>query len=109
MKVAKLQREQRPTGQKLSVSGQAAENALAATELISSERPLHDYVEEVSERTEVRMGVPLPMGTHQDRGGVTSLFFSRHASRVQLELFDHPKDAAAARVIRFGSRAQPHW
>jgi glycogen operon protein len=98
MKVAKLQRKHRPTGQKLCVSGQAAENALAATELISSERPLHDYVAEVSERTEVRMGVPLPMGTHQD-GGVNFAFFSRHASRVRLELFDHPQDAAATRVI----------
>ena len=99
MNVAKLQRKQRPTGQKLSVSGQAAENALAPTELLSSERPLHDYVAEVSERTEVRMGVPLPMGTHQDGGGVNFAFFSRHASRVRLELFDHPQDAAAARVI----------
>ena len=28
-----------------------------------------------------------------------SPFFSRHASRVRLELFDHPEDATAARVI----------
>ncbi len=32
-------------------------------------------------------------------GGVNFAFFSRHASRVRLELFDHPQDAAAARVI----------
>ena len=99
MKVAKPQRKQRPTGQKLSVSGQAADNALAAIELPSSERTLHDYVAEVSERTEVRMGVPLPMGTHEDGEGVNFAFFSRHASAVRLELFDHPQDATAARVI----------
>src|ERR1035441_9625414 len=95
----KLKRKPRPTGRKLSVLGQAAEKALAATGLTTSERPLHDYVAEVSERTEVRMGVPLPMGTHQDGGGVNFAFFSRHASRVRLEWIDHPQDAAPARVI----------
>jgi glycogen operon protein len=95
----KLTRKRQPTGRKLSVLGQAAEKALLATGLTTSERPLHDYVAEVSERAEVRMGVPLPMGTHEDEGGVNFAFFSRHASRVRLELFDHPQDAMAARVI----------
>jgi isoamylase len=63
------------------------------------ERPLHDYMAEVSERTEVRTGVPLPMGTHEYGGGVNFAFFSRHASRVRLELFDLPIDATPARVI----------
>ena len=63
------------------------------------ERPLQDYVEEVSEHTEVRRGVPLPLGAHESEGGVNFAFFSRHASRVRLELFDHPEDATAARVI----------
>lgn len=38
------------------------------------ERPLHDYVAEVSKRTEVRRGVPLPLGTHESEGGVTFAF-----------------------------------
>jgi glycogen operon protein len=63
------------------------------------ERGLHDYVAEVSERTEVRMGVPLPMGTHGYGSGVNFALFSRHASRVRLELFDLPADATPARVI----------
>lgn len=63
------------------------------------ERPLHDYMAEVCERIKIRMGVPSPMGTHEYGGGVNFAFFSRHASRVRLELFDHPEDAAAARVI----------
>src|SRR5450759_2504712 len=67
------------------------------------ERPLHDYVAEVSERTEVRRGVPLPMGTHEYGGGVNFAFFSRHASRVRLELFDLPAYATPARVIDLDS------
>ena len=63
------------------------------------ERPLHAYVAEVSERTEVRRGVPLPMGTHEVGGGVNFAFFSRNASRVRLEFFDLPADATPARVI----------
>ncbi len=82
-----------------SVSGQAAEKANATTDLTTSERPLHDYVAEVSERTDVRVGVPLPLGTYARGDGVNFAFFSRHASRVRLELFDRPEDATAARVI----------
>ena len=37
-----------------------------------------------------------PMNTE---GGVNFAIFSRHASRVRLELFDHPADATPARVI----------
>ena len=95
----KLKRKRKPTGRMLSVSGQAAEKAGATTDLTMSERPLHDYMAEVSERTGVRIGVPLPMGTHEYGRGVNFAFFSRHASRVRLELFDHPEDARAARVI----------
>ncbi|HEV2383316.1 MAG TPA: hypothetical protein VG206_26415 [Terriglobia bacterium] len=60
---------------------------LAATDLTSSER------------TEVRMGVTLPMRTHQKWRRSQLCFFDRHASRVRLELFDRPQDAKAARVI----------
>jgi isoamylase len=63
------------------------------------ERPLHDYVAEVCEHTEVRRGVPLPFGAHEYGGGVNFALFSRQASRVRLELFDLPADATSARVI----------
>jgi hypothetical protein len=43
------------------------------------ERPLHDYVAEVSERTEVRSGVPLPLGTHESEGRVNFAFFAPKA------------------------------
>jgi glycogen operon protein len=52
---------------------------------------------------EVRKGVPLPLGTHESEGGVNFALFSQHASRVRLELFDHPEDAIAARVIDLDS------
>ena len=63
------------------------------------ERPLHGYVADVSEHTEVRRGVPLPLGTQESEGGVNFALFSRHATRVRLELFDQPADATPARVI----------
>ncbi|MGA7800986.1 MAG: glycogen debranching protein GlgX [Gammaproteobacteria bacterium] len=66
-----------------------------------SERPLDDYMADVSEHTAVRRGEPLPLGTHESCGGVNFALFSRHASRVRLELFDQPADAKPSRVIDF--------
>ncbi len=63
------------------------------------ERPLHDYVAEVSEHTEVRRGVPLPLGVHESEGGANFALFSRHASRVRLELFGQAADAKPSRAI----------
>jgi len=64
-----------------------------------SERPLHDYAAEVSERTDIRRGVPFPLGAHESEGGVNFALFSRHASRVRLELFDRAHDAVPARAV----------
>lgn len=64
-----------------------------------SERPLHDYAAAVCEQTDVRRGVPLPLGTNESAGGVNFALFSRHASRVRLELFDHPQDVTPTRMI----------
>jgi len=66
-------------------------------------RELHDYISEVSERADVRPGFPLPMGTEERDGGVNFSIFSRNASRVRLELFDHPEDATPARIIDLDS------
>ena len=66
---------------------------------MTPERPLQDYAAKVSEHTDVRIGVPLPMGTHEYGGGVNFAIFSRHATRVRLELFDHPMDAKSVRAI----------
>ncbi len=92
-------RMQKPAGQMLFMSDHVAENADAIADMTATERPLHDYVSEVSERTDIRVGMPLPMGAYAHGEGVNFAFFSRHASRVRLELFDHPEDAMAARAI----------
>ena len=65
----------------------------------AAQRELHDYISETSERAEVRTGAPLPLGTQERGGGVNFAIFSRHASRIRLELFDHPEDAVPARVV----------
>jgi isoamylase len=64
-------------------------------------RPLHDYVVEVSEHADERRGVPLPLGIRESGGGVNFALFSRHATRVRLELFDQPEDARPGRVVDF--------
>ena len=88
-----------PAGRKISAPRPPVKKTPAAKALTSTERPLQDYVAEVSEHAELRMGVPLPMGAHEDCGGVNFAFFSRHATRVRLEFFDHPQDAKAVRSI----------
>jgi hypothetical protein len=49
-RATKPKRMRRPKGPMSSVSGQAAEKADTTIDLTTSERPLHDYVTEVSER-----------------------------------------------------------
>ena len=60
------------------------------------QRELQDYISEISERADIRAGSPLPLGTLERGGGVNFAIFSRDASRVRLELFDHPEDAVPA-------------
>lgn len=45
----------------------------------------------------------MPLGTSESEGGVNFALFSRHASRVRLELFDKHSDATPARVVDFDS------
>ena len=81
-------------------SGQpAVRNDAASARSKLPERPLDDYAAEVSEATEVRRGVPLPLGTHESDGGVNFALFSRHANRVRLEFFDHAADTTPAKAI----------
>ena len=64
-----------------------------ATLMKTSERNLHDGISAISARSDVQAGSPLPLGTQETGGGVNFSIFSRYASRVRLELFDHPEDA----------------
>ena len=63
------------------------------------ERDLPGYISELSERGDLDEGSPLPLGTEETAGGVNFAIFSRHATRVRLELFDYPGDASPARAI----------
>ena len=74
-------------------------NPMAASVTKAAERPLHDYLEAVSDQTDVRAGSALPLGTSQQENGVNFSFFSRHATRVRLELFDRPQDRTPSRHI----------
>ena len=60
------------------------------------QRELHDYVADISEHTDVRAGSPLPLGIQERGGGVNFAVLSRRASRMRLELFDHPEDTSSA-------------
>ena len=53
-----------------------------------------------SEQNEIQAGSPLPIGgTHELGGGVNFVLFSRNATGVRLELYEHPDDSFPARVI----------
>jgi isoamylase len=63
-------------------------------------RSFSEYLEEVSEPSDVRVGSPLPLGAHQQGGGVNFAVFSRNATGVRLEFFDHPGDGKPSRTVQ---------
>ncbi len=57
-------------------------------------------------------GDPFPLGSTPCRGGVNFSVFSKHATGVELMLFDKADDAEARRVIRLdpvGNRTYHYW
>ncbi|BBP02324.1 glycogen debranching protein GlgX [Sulfuriferula nivalis] len=69
--------------------------------MTTPERQLDEYIASVSEHADVRRGVPLPLGTHESEGGVNFALFSRHATRIRLDLFERSADATPVRTIDF--------
>ncbi|MEZ5364245.1 MAG: glycogen debranching protein GlgX [Bryobacterales bacterium] len=65
----------------------------------TSANDLPAYVDQVCDHTAVRAGSVLPLGTYQRDGGGNFALFSRHASRVRLELYDRPEDGTPSRTI----------
>ncbi|HEY2466496.1 MAG TPA: glycogen debranching protein GlgX [Terracidiphilus sp.] len=56
--------------------------------------------EVLSEENDVQAGNALPIGdAHQSGDGVNFVLFSRHATRVRLELYRNPDDSSPARII----------
>jgi isoamylase len=68
---------------------------------IMKDRKLSDYLKEKSEHTPVRSGSPLPLGAHQESDGVNFSIFSRNATQVRLEFFEHVQDKDPSRAIVF--------
>jgi isoamylase len=58
-----------------------------------------EYAHNLSARGDVRVGKPLPLGTHQRGDGVNFAVFSRSATQVRLELFDQSQDGTPTRTI----------
>src|SRR5580658_5325272 len=52
------------------------------------------------EESNIQAGTPLPIGgPHQQGDGICFVLFSRHATRVRLELYQHPDDSSPTRII----------
>ncbi len=69
------------------------------TELATKQNPTNVLVA-APERGDVEAGSPLPIGgTHQQGDGVNFVLFSRHATGVRLELYQHPDDSSPTSVI----------
>src|SRR5450631_1192436 len=66
---------------------------------MSLERSFREYLARFSEKTDIRRGVALPLGTYEIDGGINFAVFSRHATAVRLELFTDPADAIATSSI----------
>ena len=64
---------------------------------------LPDFISKISEHADVRAGSPMPVGAHESNDGVNFALFSRNATRVRLEFFNHPEDAAPTRAIDLDS------
>lgn len=51
----------------------------------------------------IRSGMPVPLGARARGNGVNFAIFSRHATGVRLDFFDHPEDSVPARSILLDS------
>ncbi len=68
------------------------------TESAAERKPANGFV--ASPESEIQAGNPLPIGgTHQQGDGVNFVLFSRHATLVRLELYQHPDDSSPTRII----------
>jgi glycogen operon protein len=69
-------------------------------EQLAMKQSASDTLEAPFEVGEVQAGSPLPIGgAHQYGDGVNFVLFSRHATRVRLELYRHAEDSSATKVI----------
>jgi len=70
-----------------------------ATMMKMPQHSQHEAAPEISKHNSIREGWPQPLGAQERDNGVNFAIFSRDASGVRLELFNHPADSVAARSI----------
>ncbi len=74
---------------------------MSMTESATNQKLANGFVAS-PEEDEIQSGNPLPIGgTHQLGDGVNFVLFSRHATCVRLELYQHPDDSSPTRIIEF--------
>ena len=88
-----------PQESQMSAKAPICQSGTGAEKAEVTSQDFYEYTQGVCEHGEVRLGVPLPLGAHQRSDGVNFALFSRHATRVRLELFDHPEDQAPTKTI----------
>ena len=57
----------------------------------------------------VRSGLPFPLGARARGNGVNFAIFSRHATGVRLDFFEHPEDSVPVRSILLDSSPEQDW
>jgi isoamylase len=74
---------------------------MSITESATGQNPAKDFAAS-PEESDIQAGNPLPIGGAQEQGwGVNFVLFSRHATAVRLELYQHPEDFSPTRIIQF--------
>lgn len=71
--------------------------------------PADNTVADNSQSLKVMPGKPYPLGATWDGIGVNFALYSAHATRVELVLFDNPKDEVPALVVPVDQRTGPVW
>ena len=72
---------------------------MSRTESVTEQNPASGFAAS-PEESDIQSGTPLPIGgPHQQADGVCFVLFSRHATRIRLELYQHPDDSTPARII----------
>ena len=95
-------------------NGVEEENARAGKESQDAARGEKKAMLEMSAKPQpmqghLRPGKPSPLGATWDGLGVNFALFSRHATRVELLLFDDPMDEAPSTTIELPERTGPIW
>jgi isoamylase len=72
---------------------------MSSTESATKENPVNGPAPS-PDGSDIQAGNPIPIGgTHQQGDGVNFVLFSRHATRIRLELYQHPDDSSPVRII----------